>query len=100
MPKIAIWVIFVPLGVLKLHTTFFLGGETLSLKNSSREEQAKFLRACGPTCSPRQLAHVLGGQPYYYNMAAKNGTLEFDSFWRGRNLRIYTEDVIKKITGG
>jgi len=72
----------------------------VNLKSSSREEQVEYLRRCGPTCSPRQLAAVLGGQPYYYNVAARNGTLEFDSFWRGRNLRIYTEDVIKKITGG
>ncbi len=72
----------------------------MNLKCSSREEQVRYLRSCGPTCSPRQLAQVLGGQPYYYNVAAKNGTLGFESMWRGRNLRIYTEDVIKKITGG
>ena len=63
----------------------------------SRNEQVAFLRKCGPTCSPRQLAEVLGGNPYYYNVAAKDGTLDFDFMWRGRNLRIYTESVIKKL---
>lgn len=63
----------------------------------SRNEQVAFLRECGPTCSPRQLAEVLGGNPYYYNVAARNGTLGFDFDWRGRNLRIYTESVIKKL---
>jgi hypothetical protein len=65
----------------------------------SRNEQVEFLRRCGPTCSPSQLAQVLGGRPYYYNVAAKNGTLEFDHMWRGRNLRIFTEPVIKKLLG-
>lgn len=69
-------------------------------KQSSRDEQVAFLRACGPTCSPRQLAQVMGGNPYYYNMAARNGTLVYEYEWRGRNLRIFTESVIKKLVGG
>lgn len=66
-------------------------------KFESRNEQVDFLRKCGPTCSPKQLADVLGGNAYYYNVAAKNGTLEFEFMWRGRNLRIFTESVIKKL---
>lgn len=61
------------------------------------EEAIAFLRQCGPTCSPRQLARAIGGQPYYYNQAARNGELRFEFFWRGKALRVYTEDVIKKI---
>ena len=66
----------------------------------STKEAVRYLRDCGPTCSPRQLAVAIGGQPYHYNVAARNGQLPFDFFWRGRLLRIYTEDVIHKITGG
>ncbi len=69
-------------------------------KHNTREEQVVFLRSCGPTCSPRELSKVLGGNPYYYNMAAKNGTLGYDHEWHGRNLRIFTESVIKRIVGG
>ena len=65
----------------------------------SRNEQVDFLRKCGPTCSPRQLAQVMGGNPYSYNIAAKNGTLDYDFTWHGVNLRIYTESVIKKLLG-
>ena len=72
----------------------------MTLKDSSREEQIAFLKRCGATCSPRQLASVLGGQPYYYSIAARNGDLPFEHMWRGRNLRIFTADVIQKITGG
>ena len=66
----------------------------------STQEAVKLLRSYGPTCSPRQLADAIGGQPHYYNVAARDGKLKFDFFWRGKALRIYTEDVIKKITGG
>lgn len=68
-------------------------------KFESRSEQVAFLRKCGPTCSPSQLAEVLGGNPYYYNVAARNGTLDFEFMWRGRNLRIFTESVISKLLG-
>lgn len=60
----------------------------------------KKLRDFGPTCSPRQLASVLGGNPYYYNIAAKEGRLGYEYTWHGVNLRIYTESVIKKLQGG
>ena len=66
---------------------------------SKTEVAISRLREYGPTCSSRQLASVLGGQPYYYNIQAKNGTLPFQSFWRGRALRISTESVIKFLKG-
>ncbi len=65
----------------------------------TKDEQIVFLRGCGATCSPRELAQVLGGNPYYYNVAAKNGTLGYDHEWHGRNLRIFTESVIKRLYG-
>jgi len=72
----------------------------LKRAHKTLEERVAFLRNCGVTCSPRELAQVLGGNPYSYNVAARNGKLEFDHTWHGVNLRIYTEPVIKKITGG
>lgn len=63
------------------------------------EVAIKRLREFGPTCSSRELASVLGGQPYYYNVQAKNGNLPFEYMWRGRALRIFTESVIKKLKG-
>ena len=70
------------------------------MQKMTTEEAVKFLRDLGPTCSPRQLAHAIGGQPYQYNLAAKRGKLGFDFIWRGTALRIITESVIKVITGG
>lgn len=63
----------------------------------SRNDQVAYLRSCGPTCSPKQLAEVMGGRPYYYNQAARDGTLGYEFEWHGRNLRIFTESVIKKL---
>lgn len=63
------------------------------------KDPIEFLRQCGPTCSPRQLAMVLGGQPYYYNLQAKDGKLDLPHFWRGRNLRIFTNPVIERLGG-
>jgi len=57
------------------------------------------LREFGPTCSSRELASVIGGQPYYYNVQAKKGTLPFQFIWRGRALRVSTESVIKFLRG-
>jgi len=65
----------------------------------STPEAVKALRSFGVTCSPKQLASVLGGNPYRYNIAAKNGSLGYEFTWHGTNLRIYTESVIKKIEG-
>ncbi len=69
------------------------------MKIKTTEEAVEKLRAFGPTCSPRELAQVLGGNPYYFNVAAKNKTLGFEFDWKGRNLRIYTESVVKKLLG-
>ena len=70
----------------------------LRKKTSALENAVERLKSFGPVCSPKQLASVLGGQPYYFNVAAKNGTLDYDFYWSGRALKIYTESVIKKIT--
>ena len=51
------------------------------------------------TISPAQLAKVAGGDPYSYNLAAKDGKLELPHIWRGRNLRIWKEPVIRLIGG-
>ena len=52
------------------------------------------------TISPSQLAIVVGGDPYSYNLAAKEGKLNYLShFWSGRNLRISKGAVIKLVKG-
>jgi hypothetical protein len=68
-------------------------------RQTKTEKTIAYLRECGPTCSSRQLAQALGGQPYYYNVQAKRGLLPFEYFWRGRALRVFTESVIKKLKG-
>jgi hypothetical protein len=66
----------------------------------TREEKLEWLRGLpGETISPSQLAMVDGGDPYSYNIAAKEGKLELPHMWRGRNLRIWKEPVIKLIGG-
>ena len=66
----------------------------------SHEEKIQFLREQGETISPSTLARVIGGNPYLYNLAAKDGTLTFPHMWRGRNLRIFTQPVINLLQGG
>lgn len=41
----------------------------------TKEEALHFLRNVGPTICPAQLARILGGKPYSYYLAAKNGEL-------------------------
>lgn len=66
----------------------------------TREEKIEMLRSLpGETISPAQLAMVAGGDPYSYNLAAKAGELSLPHLWRGRNLRIWKEPVIKLIGG-
>lgn len=48
----------------------------------------------GETISPQQLASILGGEPYQYNLSAKYGRLTLPHVWRGRNLRIIKQPVI------
>ena len=66
----------------------------------TKDEKIAMLRAIpGETISPAQLAKVAGGAPYAYYLAAKNGTLNLPHMWRGRNLRIWKEPVIRLIGG-
>ena len=69
-------------------------------ENMTREEKIEFLRDLpSETISPKILAMVAGGDPYSYNLAAKNGDLDIPHFWRGRNLRIWKQPVIRLIGG-
>jgi len=66
----------------------------------TREEKLEMLRSLpGETISPKQLAAVAGGDPYSYNLAAKYGQLDLPHMWRGRNLRIWKDPVMKLIGG-
>ena len=66
----------------------------------TKDEKIAMLRSIpGETISPAQLAKVAGGTPYAYNLAAKNGELDLPHMWRGRNLRIWKEPVIRLIGG-
>ena len=66
----------------------------------TREEKIEWLRSLpNETISPQQLARVDGGDPYSYNIAAKEGKLDLPHLWRGRNLRIWKDPVIKLIGG-
>ena len=64
------------------------------------EEKIAWLRSLPKeTISPQQLAVVDGGDPYSYNIAAKKGDLQLPHLWRGRNLRIWKDPVIKLLGG-
>ena len=66
----------------------------------TKDEKIQFLRSLETeTISPSVLAVVAGGDPYSYNVAAKQGKLDIPHFWRGRNLRIWKEPVIRLIGG-
>lgn len=66
----------------------------------TNEEKIEFLRSLPTaTISPRVMAVVDGGDPYSYNLAAKEGKLDVPHFWRGRNLRIWKDPVIKLLGG-
>ena len=66
----------------------------------TREEKLEWLRSLpSETISPQQLTKVAGGDPYSYNIMAKEGKLELPHLWRGRNLRIWKEPVIRLIGG-
>jgi hypothetical protein len=51
------------------------------------------------TISPRELAMLIGGDQYYYNIAAKTGNFTLPYIWRGRNLRIFRQPVLDLIRG-
>ena len=64
------------------------------------EEKVSFLKQLpSETISPSVMALVAGGDPYSYNLMAKEGKLDIPHFWRGRNLRIWKQPVIKLIGG-
>lgn len=66
----------------------------------THEEKLDWLRSLpGETISPRQFAKIVGGDPYLYNLTAKQGNWDVPHFWRGRNLRIWKDPVIKMIGG-
>ncbi len=65
------------------------------------EEKVAFLKSLpSETISPKIMALVDGGDPYSYNIAAKNGQLDLPHYWRGRNLRIWKGPVIQMMAGG
>lgn len=66
----------------------------------TREEKIAWLQSLPKeTISPHQLAVIDGGDPYSYNVAAKEGKLTLPHIWRGRNLRIWKDPVLKMIGG-
>ena len=66
----------------------------------TNEEKIAWLKSLPTeTISPSVLAIVAGGDPYSYNVQAKKGELDIPHFWRGRNLRIWKQPVIKMIGG-
>lgn len=52
------------------------------------------------TISPTELSQVIGGNPYVYNVAAKQGMLTIPYIWHGRNLRIFKQPVIRLLISG
>ena len=66
----------------------------------TNEEAVEWLRSLPKTMiSPKELAHVTSGDPFAYNLAAKEGKLNLPHEWHGRNLRIWKDPVIKLIGG-
>lgn len=51
------------------------------------------------TLSPTELATVLGGRPFAYNVAARKGELGLPYVFRGRNLRIFKQPVLDLLRG-
>ena len=73
---------------------------SLSMSIMTSAEAVEWLESLPTaTISPSILAVVAGGDPYSYNLAAKEGKLDLPHFWRGRNLRIWKGPVIKLIGG-
>lgn len=67
----------------------------------THDEKIAFLRGREEeTVAPWVVAKVLGGDPYWYTVAAKAGKLELPHMWRGRNLRIYKQPLIRLIEKG
>lgn len=67
----------------------------------SHRERLELLQSQpGETISPSVLARVIGGKPYLYNVAAKNGQLSLPHVWRGRNLRIFKAPLMRLLEQG
>ena len=67
----------------------------------THDEKISLLQAQpGETISPTILAKIIGGNPYVYNLEARQGTLTLPHVWRGRNLRIFKEPLMKILQGG
>ena len=66
----------------------------------SHTEKITFLtNIAEETISPTELATVLGGRPYLYNVSARDGSLTLPHIWRGRNLRIFKQPVLDLLNG-
>lgn len=66
----------------------------------THEERIDYLENLNrETLSPSELAMLIGGSPYAYNLAAKDGALTLPHIWRGRNLRIFRQPVLDLLKG-
>ena len=64
-------------------------------------ERIKYLETLNrETISPTELAMLLGGRPFAYNIAAREGNLNLPHVFRGRNLRIFRQPVLDLLKGG
>lgn len=52
------------------------------------------------TITPKEAAGVLGCMPYYINVKARAGTLEFPAFFSGNRLKILREPFIRFVRTG
>ena len=50
--------------------------------------------------TPSQVSKVLGGNPYTYNLTAKQGKMTFPHMWRGNRLYVSKQGIINFIKGG
>ena len=67
----------------------------------SHNERIELLKSQpGETISPSVLAQVIGGKPYLYNVAARQGLLTLPHVWRGRNLRIFKAPLLRVLEQG
>ena len=67
----------------------------------SHDERMELLKAQpGETISPAILARILGGDPYVYNLTARDGKLKLPHMWRGRNLRIFKAPLLRLLEQG
>lgn len=66
----------------------------------SAADKVRAMIADGKTSmSPKELAELIGGCAYSYNVAAREGCLGIPFMFRGNRLRISTAGVLKYLTG-